>query len=70
METRGASKCRWAQPTLFQPGPVWTEAWDCPWTCEAETPVRVIEDTDRCAICPRWEPRPEASIAATGAPKL
>jgi hypothetical protein len=60
METkRSASNCRWAVPTLFQPSPIWIEAWDCPWTCVRDTPSRRLKTTEECGTCVRWEARAE-----------
>ncbi len=57
MSSDGAAKCRWAQPTLYQPGLAWTEAWNSPWTCQRDEDPRVMEDTQPCEDCPRREPR-------------
>jgi hypothetical protein len=54
---RSASTCRWAVPTISLPDPVWTEADQSPWTCVRDATPRVLETTERCAACPRWEPR-------------
>ena len=50
--------CRWAEPTLYQDGPYWLDAWNMPWTCRRDGDPRVLDDTDVCAECPRWEARP------------
>ena len=56
-DKQGAANCRWAKATLFLPPPFWLEAWDCPWTCTRDAIPRVLETTQPCAGCPRWEPR-------------
>jgi hypothetical protein len=52
-----ASTCRWATPTLFLPGAQWIEAWDFAWSCLRDEPPLVLHDPQKCATCPRWEPR-------------
>ena len=59
-----AANCRWAVPTLFLPPPIWMVAWDAPWTCLRNARPRVLENTELCATCPRWE-APAAAPAAT-----
>ena len=53
--TQSAATCRWAVPTLFLPPPIWMGAWDTPWTCLRNARPRMLETTDVCASCPRWE---------------
>jgi len=61
-EPRNVQRCRWAEPTLFQDSPLWTEAEAYPWSCKADGDPRVVEDTTVCATCGRWAPRgPEAA---------
>lgn len=49
--------CRWAEPTLYQDGPYWLDAWNMPWTCRRDGDPRTLEDTDVCTNCPRWQAR-------------
>jgi hypothetical protein len=42
---------------LFLPAPLWFEAEMSPWTCMRDTTPRVLDTTDRCTNCPRWEGR-------------
>lgn len=64
-EKRGAANCRWATPTVFLPAPWWFEAETSPWACVRDTTPRVLETTEACATCSRWEPggyrQPDAS---------
>jgi hypothetical protein len=53
---RGASTCRWAVPTLLAPAPCWFEAERAAWTCLRDDTPRLLDNTDECADCPRWEP--------------
>jgi hypothetical protein len=53
--TRSAANCRWAESTLYMAGPLWLDAWDFPWTCMRDRTPRLLETTDECATCPRWE---------------
>ncbi len=54
---RTVQTCRWAEPTLFQPLPIWLDAWNMPWACRREASARLIASSDQCALCPRWEQR-------------
>lgn len=58
-----ATNCRWATPTLFLPVPLWLDAWDCPWACTRDTTPRILDTTDVCASCSRWESQPDAQPA-------
>ena len=40
------------------PPPVWMGAWDTPWACVRNAVPRVLDTTEVCAVCPRWEPQP------------
>ena len=66
-EPRNVQRCRWAEPTLFQETPIWTEAEDYPWSCKADGDPRVVEDTSVCATCGRWAPRGPAAVAKPAA---
>lgn len=60
MEAKGsACSCRWATPTLFQPGPTWLSAWDRPWTCLRTGEPRPLLTTECCWACNNWEPHLE-----------
>lgn len=59
-DPRHVQHCRWAQPTLFVAGPLWTAAEEYPWSCDADGEPRLIEDTRVCQACGRW-----ASIRST-----
>ena len=56
-DKHSAANCRWAKPTLFLPPPLWLKAWDCSWTCTRDENPNVLETTEACADCPRWEQR-------------
>jgi hypothetical protein len=65
-ERRTVAQCRWAESTLFQAHPFWTNADEYPWSCLAEGDPAVVEDTERCATCGRWAPRaPQRVVACT-----
>lgn len=53
-EPHRVQHCRWAQPTLFLAPPLWTDAEDYPWSCDADGEPRLIEDTGVCLKCGRW----------------
>jgi hypothetical protein len=57
MEKHTVQNCRWAQPTLFLPLPLWLEAWETPWSCRRREPTRLVESATECAMCRSWEPR-------------
>jgi hypothetical protein len=65
-DPRTVQRCRWAEPTLFVAEPIWTEAEQYPWTCRAEGPPHVVEDTTLCATCGRWVPRDAVCDEAKG----
>jgi hypothetical protein len=53
-EHHTVQRCRWAEPTLFQEGPLWTAAEDYPWSCHADGEPRPVADTQVCLTCGRW----------------
>lgn len=55
--SRHASNCKFARPTIEESGPAWLSAEDQPWTCHRLAEPHPIDDTERCADCPHWEPR-------------
>jgi hypothetical protein len=57
LDRKHAANCRWGTPTLFLSGPLWLEAWDAPWTCVRDVTPCLIDTTEACATCARWEPR-------------
>jgi hypothetical protein len=57
VDQKKAANCRWAGPTLFLSFPKWLQAWTTPWTCDREGDSRILDTTEPCASCPRWEPR-------------
>ena len=57
-EPHGASTCRWAEATVFLAAPFWFDAEQRPWACIRHAAPRVLETTEVCALCSRWEPRP------------
>jgi hypothetical protein len=57
VEKRTPQNCRWAEPTLYLPFPYWLEAWSIPWSCHRDGSSRLLETTEQCAACPRFEPR-------------
>ena len=54
---RTPQSCRWGQPTLFLPFPVWLSAWDAPWSCCHQAHRGPLEETWVCATCPDWAGR-------------
>jgi hypothetical protein len=62
-EPRNVQRCRWAEPTLFQDSPIWTEAEAYPWSCKADGDPRIVEDTMVCSSCGRWAPRGPERVA-------
>lgn len=61
---RNASNCRWATPTLFLRAPFWFDAETCPWTCLRDSVPRLLNTTDCCGTCPRWESRTREKVPA------
>ena len=51
-------RCRWAEPTLLLPNPLWLAAEDSPWSCRRDGTPQIVDDTTVCGTCARWEPRP------------
>jgi hypothetical protein len=49
--------CKWAEPTLYQPWPMWLDAWAWPWSCRADGAPKLLPATSDCRECPRWERR-------------
>ena len=62
-EKHGAANCQWATPTLFLDPPLWLEASSRPWTCVRDDTPAVLDSTEQCAACPRWDPRVESHRA-------
>jgi len=58
---KGAHNCKWAEPTLFEPAPEWTDAERAPWTCHRQAVPMHLESTEVCEECPRWEARPDGN---------
>jgi hypothetical protein len=54
-DPRTIQACRWAEPTVFLPTPLWTAAENFPWSCNRDGAPRVVQDTTACLDCPRWE---------------
>lgn len=54
-DPRNVQNCRWAEPTLFVPYPVWIASDDYPWSCRADGVPLPVEDTDMCSVCMRWQ---------------
>lgn len=52
---QSAATCRWAVATVSLPAPTWLEAESSPWTCTRDKEPTVLETTDRCVDCPRWQ---------------
>jgi hypothetical protein len=48
--------CRWAEPVLAAPAPLWLDAFSRRWTCLKDGEPRTL-DVQACLSCPRWEPR-------------
>jgi hypothetical protein len=57
MRSRSAPwDCRWAEPVLVAPAPLWLDTLCRSWTCLRDGgPQRL--DACNCQECPRWEPR-------------
>lgn len=51
-----ATSCRWAVSTLYLDSPLWLQSWNCPWSCLRDTEPRLLETTDECRTCSRWQP--------------
>ena len=51
-------RCRFAEPTVFLANPLWTAAEDYPWSCRRDGAPSIVDDSDACRNCPRWEPAP------------
>lgn len=56
-EPHGASTCRWAEATVFLAAPFWLDAEHRPWACLRDAMPRVLDTTEVCVRCSRWEPR-------------
>lgn len=56
-EPSGVESCKWARMTVRLPYPLWLESEDRPWACMRDKEPRLLEDTDVCHGCPRWEPK-------------
>lgn len=55
MQARAAPwDCRWAEPMLVAPAPLWVETFCGTWKCLRDGHVLDVRD---CHACPRWEPR-------------
>ncbi|MGC4086182.1 MAG: hypothetical protein QM736_29680 [Vicinamibacterales bacterium] len=63
MDNQGAANCRWAVPTLFLTGVEWADASARPWTCMRDESPHVLDTTDGCRTCVRWEARPETPVS-------
>jgi hypothetical protein len=61
-EKQRAINCRWATSTLFVEAPYWFAAEDFPWVCVRDGTPRVLQTTDSCATCWRWEPSSQAEV--------
>jgi hypothetical protein len=49
--------CRWAESTLFEISPLWTEDDASPWSCHVDGSPRPVDDPTLCATCVLWTPR-------------
>jgi len=47
--------CRWAEPVLAAPAPLWLEALCGGWTCVRDGGSRRL-DVHNCRACVRWDP--------------
>jgi hypothetical protein len=56
-----AASCQWATQTLWLDAPQWLEAWSKPWACVRDPRARLLETTDECRACARWQVRARAS---------
>ena len=61
-EKQRAINCRWATSTLFVEAPFWFAAEDFPWVCVRDGTPRVLQTTESCATCWRWEPSAHAEV--------
>ena len=58
MEFRRPGRCKWAEPTIQQPWPMWLDAWSWPWSCRDEDGSHhLLLTVIDCLDCPRWELR-------------
>lgn len=48
--------CRWAEPVLAAPAPLWVDACCSGWTCVKDGGSPVLDVRD-CRACPKWDPR-------------
>lgn len=56
-DRHGATNCQWATPTLLLQPPLWLEASGRPWSCLRDAGPFILDTTEICATCPRWEPQ-------------
>lgn len=61
-EKQRAINCRWATSTLFVEAPYWFAAEDSPWVCVRDGTPRLLQTTEACATCWRWEPSSRAEV--------
>jgi hypothetical protein len=67
MESRHLPQtCKWCEQTLLQPMPLWLDAWNYEWTCVSCGEPRLLEASEECEKCPRWEERPASAPADLG----
>jgi len=54
--------CKWLEPTLRQPWPIWLDAWSWPWCCVADGLPRLLPARTDCRDCARFEPRDRSML--------
>jgi len=59
-DKHSAANCQWATPTLLLQPPLWLEASDRPWSCVRDAAPSILDTTEICAACPRWEPHAQS----------
>jgi hypothetical protein len=57
MVVKCAANCHWATQTLWLRAPMSFDAWSMPWTCVRDPDARLLESTDECRACARWQLR-------------
>ena len=64
----GAANCEWAAPALWLAAPFWFDAERTPWACLRDGAPRLLDTTESCATCVRWQPRFAGMHGSAAAP--
>ena len=65
-QTHSVAACRWGEPTLQLPRPLWYQASDNAWSCTRGGELRVLRDPAECLACEAWQPVSSPAPAAAG----